>query len=59
VIGEVLRVRLSDAIPLIPGTRFADTRGVRPVGRLWGDLYALLGETPALARPAAQEPAAG
>jgi flavin reductase (DIM6/NTAB) family NADH-FMN oxidoreductase RutF len=59
VIGEVLRVRLSDAIPLVPGTRFADTRGVRPVARLWGDLYALLGETPTLARPPAQEPAAG
>lgn len=59
VIGEVLRVRLSDAIPLVSGTRFADTRVVRPVGRLWGDLYALLGETPALARPPAQEPAAG
>jgi flavin reductase (DIM6/NTAB) family NADH-FMN oxidoreductase RutF len=51
VIGEVLAVRLSDAVPLVPGTLFADTRAVRPVGRLWGDLYALLGETPALPRP--------
>jgi flavin reductase (DIM6/NTAB) family NADH-FMN oxidoreductase RutF len=59
VIGEVLAVRLSDAVPLVPGTLFADTRAVRPVARLWGDLYALLGETPALPRPASGTPAAG
>lgn len=51
VIGEVLRVRLSDAVPLVPGTLFADTAALRPVGRLWGDLYALVGEMPALRRP--------
>jgi flavin reductase (DIM6/NTAB) family NADH-FMN oxidoreductase RutF len=59
VIGEVLAVRLSDAVPLVPGTLFADTRAVRPVARLWGDLYALLGETPALSRPTPGAPAAG
>jgi flavin reductase (DIM6/NTAB) family NADH-FMN oxidoreductase RutF len=53
VIGEVLSVRLSDELPLAPGTLFADTRAVRPVARLWGDLYALQGETAALPRPAA------
>jgi flavin reductase (DIM6/NTAB) family NADH-FMN oxidoreductase RutF len=53
VIGEVLAVRLSDTIPLVPGTLFADTRAVRPIARLWGDLYALQGETAALARPTA------
>ncbi|MFL5386857.1 MAG: flavin reductase family protein [Longimicrobiaceae bacterium] len=53
VIGEVLAVRLSDAVPLVPGTHFADTRAVRPVARLWGDLYALTGETASLPRPAA------
>lgn len=52
VIGEVLAVRLSDAVPLVPGTHFADTRGVRPLGRLWGDLYALMRETASLPRPA-------
>ena len=53
VIGEVLRVRLSDEIPLHPGTFFADTSALRPVARLWGDLYSLVGEMPSLARPAA------
>ncbi|HEX2076645.1 MAG TPA: flavin reductase family protein [Longimicrobium sp.] len=51
VIGEVLRVRLADAVPLAPGTRFADTAALRPVGRLWGDLYATIGKMPALKRP--------
>ena len=54
VIGEVLRVRLSDDIPLAPGTLFADTAALRPVARLWGDLYALIGEMPALPRPRAE-----
>lgn len=53
VIGEALRVRLADDVPLAPGTLFADTAALRPVARLWGDLYALVGETPALPRPAA------
>lgn len=51
VIGEVLRVRLSDDVPLAPGTLFADTAALRPLGRLWGDLYATIGEMPALPRP--------
>jgi len=51
LIGEVLRVRLSDHIPLAGGTLFADSTALRPVGRLWGDLYTLLGEMPALPRP--------
>jgi flavin reductase (DIM6/NTAB) family NADH-FMN oxidoreductase RutF len=52
VLGEVLRVRLSDAVPLAPGTLCADTAALRPVGRLWGDLYATIGDMPALKRPA-------
>jgi flavin reductase (DIM6/NTAB) family NADH-FMN oxidoreductase RutF len=51
VIGEVLRVRLSDDIPLAPGTLFADTTVLRPLARLWGDYYATIGETPSLPRP--------
>jgi flavin reductase (DIM6/NTAB) family NADH-FMN oxidoreductase RutF len=51
VIGEVLRVRLDDRIPLAPGTLCADTAALRPVGRLWGDLYATIGDMPALKRP--------
>ncbi|MBW3572205.1 MAG: flavin reductase family protein [Gemmatimonadetes bacterium] len=52
VICEVLRLRLSDAVPLAPGPRYADAAALRPDGRLWGDLYAPLGDTPALKRPA-------
>jgi flavin reductase (DIM6/NTAB) family NADH-FMN oxidoreductase RutF len=51
VIGEVLRVRIADDIPLIPGTLYADTAALRPLGRLWGDLYATIGDMPALKRP--------
>ena len=51
VLGEVVRVRLSDDVPLAPGTLFADTTALRPVARLWGDLYATIGDTPALQRP--------
>lgn len=51
VIGEVLLVRIADAELLRPDSYIADAERLRPVGRLWGDLYALLGETPALARP--------
>ena len=53
IIGEVLRVRLADDLPLIAPTLLADSVALRPVGRLWGDLYALIGDTPALARPPA------
>lgn len=51
VLGEVLRVRLADDVPLAPGTLFADTNALRPLARLWGDFYATIGETPALKRP--------
>lgn len=51
VIGEVLRVRLSEALEMVPGTHFVDTGSLRPVGRLWGELYGLIGETPGLSRP--------
>jgi flavin reductase (DIM6/NTAB) family NADH-FMN oxidoreductase RutF len=51
VIGEALRIRLSDDVPLAPGTLFADTAALRPLARLWGDLYSTIGDTPALPRP--------
>lgn len=51
LIGEVLRVRLSEAVRMVEGTHFADTESLRPVARLWGDLYSLVGETPSLPRP--------
>lgn len=54
LIGEVLRVRLADEVPLIPGTHFADTAALRPVARLWGDHYSLFRETTSLPRPPAE-----
>jgi flavin reductase (DIM6/NTAB) family NADH-FMN oxidoreductase RutF len=56
VIGEVLRVRLSDDLTMQEGTMFVDTHSLAPVARLWGDWYALVGETPALPRPPADAP---
>jgi len=52
IIGDVLRVRLADDVPLHPGTLFADSVALEPVARLWGDLYAMIGETPSIPRPA-------
>jgi flavin reductase (DIM6/NTAB) family NADH-FMN oxidoreductase RutF len=54
MIGEVLRVRLADEVPLVPGTHFADTAALRPVARLWGDHYSLFRETTELPRPPAE-----
>ncbi|HET7463123.1 MAG TPA: flavin reductase family protein [Longimicrobium sp.] len=56
VIGHVLRVRLADGLQLVEGTLFADTRALAPVARLWGDLYALVGEMPSTPRPPADAP---
>ncbi len=53
LIGEALRVRLSEELRTAPGTLFVDTESLRPVARLWGDLYSLVGETPSLPRPPA------
>ena len=51
VLGEVHQVRLSTALQMEPGTHFVRTESLRPVGRLWGEHYSFVGETPALARP--------
>lgn len=51
VIGEVRAVRLSGSVSLVQGSHFVDHRSLHPVGRLWGAVYALLGETPHLPRP--------
>ncbi|HEX8245370.1 MAG TPA: hypothetical protein VF541_17785 [Longimicrobium sp.] len=59
VIGEVLRVRLSDDLPMQEGTMFVDTHALAPVARLWGDWFALVGETPpSPARPLTRPPLA-
>ena len=53
LIGEVLRVRLADALVPREGTHFVDHDALDPVARLWGDHYALLGETRTIPRPPA------
>src|SRR5690606_2935813 len=47
VIVEVLGVRVGSGLELEPGTFLADPRKLRPVARLAGELYALLGEVAA------------
>jgi flavin reductase (DIM6/NTAB) family NADH-FMN oxidoreductase RutF len=51
VLGEVLRVRLRGDVEMRPGTHFVDSAALRPVSRLWGDLYAELGPVTELPRP--------
>jgi flavin reductase (DIM6/NTAB) family NADH-FMN oxidoreductase RutF len=55
LIGEVVLVRLAETIGFVPGTRFVDPLTLRPVGRLYGDRYSLLGELVAFARPGPRE----
>ena len=51
VIGEVTAVRLDPELPTIEGSAFVDSEALRPVGRLWGPTYTLLGEVKTLERP--------
>jgi flavin reductase (DIM6/NTAB) family NADH-FMN oxidoreductase RutF len=51
LIGEVLRVRLADDLPRHEGTWFVEHEALRPVARLWGDHYTLLGEIRSMPRP--------
>ena len=51
IIGEVLAVRLDPELPIIEGTKFVDTEALRPVGRLWGPAYTLLGRVEIRERP--------
>lgn len=50
-IGEVMGVRIAEALELVEGTHFVDTHSLRPVARLWGPTYGLLKEIRALERP--------
>lgn len=43
LIGKVEAVRLSPRVRTIPGTRYVDVESFRPVGRLHGRAYGLLG----------------
>jgi flavin reductase (DIM6/NTAB) family NADH-FMN oxidoreductase RutF len=51
VIGEVKAAHLSRALELVPGTWAVEPRSLRPVGRLGGDRYTLLGEVRDIPRP--------
>lgn len=51
VIGEVVGVRLSPGLALVPGGLRVDPASLRPVGRLGGDLYFLPREIASLPRP--------
>lgn len=51
VIGRVVGVRLSEALPPVDGTSAVDPAALRPVGRLWGATYAMPGEVRVLPRP--------
>ena len=51
VLGEVKGVRLDPELPIMEGSAFVDSEGLRPVGRLWGFAYTLLGEIRVLPRP--------
>ena len=49
--GGVKGVRLDPELPVVEGSAFVDSEGLRPVGRLWGSAYTLLGEIRVLPRP--------
>jgi flavin reductase (DIM6/NTAB) family NADH-FMN oxidoreductase RutF len=51
VIGEVVGVRLSEALPFIEDTMIVDSGVLRPVGRMSGAEYMLPRETRLLERP--------
>ncbi len=44
VIGRVEAVHLSEELRMVPGTRYVDPETFRPVGRLHGRAYGMLGE---------------
>jgi len=51
VIGEALAIHLADELEFIEGTHFVDSEALRPVSRLWGPAYGLLGELRKIERP--------
>ncbi len=44
LVGRVEAVRLSERLRTVPGTRYVDAESFRPVGRLYGRAYGLMGE---------------
>lgn len=53
IIAEVVGVRISSELELEPGTHLVDPATLRPVARLGGDYYTLLGELREMSRPIA------
>jgi len=51
VLGEVKGVRLDPDLTIVEGSSFVDTEELRPVGRLSGFSYSLLGEIRVVPRP--------
>jgi flavin reductase (DIM6/NTAB) family NADH-FMN oxidoreductase RutF len=51
VIAEVVAVRLAPELEIAPGTHLVEPGSLRPVARLGGDYYSLLGELPVMSRP--------
>ncbi len=51
VLGEVRGVRLDPELTIVEGSAFVDSEGLRPVGRLWGPAYTLLGQIRVIQRP--------
>ena len=51
VLGEVRGVRLDPELHIVEGSAFVDSEALRPVGRLWGSAYTLLGEVRVIPRP--------
>ena len=51
IIGEAVGIRLSTHLTTVGDTHFVDPDGLRPVGRLSGMSYGLLGEIVHLERP--------
>jgi flavin reductase (DIM6/NTAB) family NADH-FMN oxidoreductase RutF len=52
IVGRVVGVTLDDRLERVEGTRYVDTKSLRPVGRLWGPAYLLPGEIRVIPRPA-------
>ena len=51
IVAEPLGIRIDSALPTKEGTHFVDSESLKPVGRLAGAEYCLLGEVRTIERP--------
>jgi flavin reductase (DIM6/NTAB) family NADH-FMN oxidoreductase RutF len=51
VIGRVVGMLLDPGLPTLEGTRYVVSEELRPVGRLWGESYAMPGRVRIIPRP--------